>query len=190
MNKLLIAVSAFALAGIAGPVVAQDPTTMTGTMSATDVGVSPMMGTSATDFVKMAADSDNYEIQSSKVALSKSKSPAVKGFAKQMITDHMKTTKGLMAALKNPDRTIATPSMMLSSDNASKLALLKKTPKASFDTIYMQQQMQAHQSAWALHKGYSTDGTDPALKQVASTALPIVESHLSMLKGMTPGMAM
>lgn len=190
MNKLLIAVSAFALAGLTGPLAAQDPTTTTGSMSATDVGVSPLTGTSATDYVKLAADGDNYEVQSSKIALSKSKSPAIKGFAKQMISDHMTTTKSLTAALTNPDRKIATPSMMLSSDNASKIALLKKTPKKAFDQIYLQQQMQAHQSAWALHKGYATDGTDPALKQVASTALPIVEGHLSMLKGMMPPASM
>lgn len=187
MKKFLIAASAFALAGsIAMPAFAQDPTAMTGSMSAADVGVSPMTGTSATDYVKMAADSDNYEIQSSKVALGKSKSPEVKGFAKQMIADHMQTTKALMAALKNDDRTIARPSTMLSSANASKVQLLKKAPKGSFDQLYMQQQMQSHQTAWSLHKGYATEGTDPALKQVASTAVPVVERHLSHLKGMMP----
>ena len=48
----------------------------------------------------------------------------------------------------------------------------------------LQQQMAGHQQAWALHDGYATDGADPALKQAASTALPIVEHHLSMLKSM------
>jgi len=39
--------------------------------------------------------------------------------------------------------------------------------------------------AWSLHKGYATDGTDPALKQVASTAVPIVEMHLQHLKSLS-----
>ena len=186
MKKLLIASSAFALIGMMSPVLAQNPTAMTGSMSSTDVGVSTMTGTSATDYVKMAADSDNYEIQSSKLALARSKRADVKSFARQMITDHMQTSKSLMAALSNADRKITPPSMMLSTDNASKIQLLKKVPRASFDNLYLQQQMQAHQTAWALDKGYATDGTDPALKQVASTAVPIVESHIQHLKSLTP----
>ena len=185
MNKFLIAASAFALVGLGAPLAAQDPTAMTGMMSASDVGVQPLTGTSGTDYVKLAADADNYEIQSSRVALMKSKRKDVKSFAKQMIADHTDTSKTLMAALRNPDRTITRPSMTLSADNASKIALLKKAPKASFDDLYIQQQLQAHQSAWALHKGYATDGTDPALKQVASTAVPIIERHLTHVKGMT-----
>ena len=187
MKKMLSALSAIALStAIAGPAMAQDPTATTGSMSPSDAGVSPMMGTSATDYVKLAADSDMYEIQSSRVALSKSKTPAVRQFAQQMIADHTQTTKTLMAALKNGDRTIAKPSTKMSAQNASKVALLKKAPKASFDNLYMQQQMQAHQTAWSLHKGYATDGTDPALKQVASTAVPIIEQHLQHVKGMMP----
>ncbi len=186
MKKFLIASSALALLGMMSPAIAQDPTAMTGSMSASDVGVSPMTGTSATDYVKLAADGDNYEIQSSKVALMRSKRADVKSFAKQMITDHTQTSKSLMAALSNNDRKITPPSMTLSDANMSKIQLLKKAPKASFDDLYIQQQMQAHQTAWSLHKGYATDGTDPALKQVASTAVPIVEMHLQHLKSMTP----
>ena len=186
MKTMLTALSALALTTVAAPAFAQDPTTMTGSLSPSQIGVSPLTGTSATDYVKLAADSDMYEIQSSRVALSKSKTPAVRQFAQQMITDHTQTTKTLMAALKNSDRTIAKPSTKMSAQNASKVALLKKAPKASFDNLYMQQQMQAHQTAWSLHKGYATDGTDPALKQVASTAVPIIEQHLQHVKGMMP----
>lgn len=187
MRNYLVAVSAFALLTAVAPGLAQDPTTMTGSMSATDVGASPMTGTSATDYVKLAADGDNYEIQSSKVALMRSKRADVKSLARQMITDHMQTSKSLMAALSNADRKITPPSTTLSDANMSKIQLLKKAPRASFDNLYLQQQLQAHQMAWSLHKGYATDGTDPALKQVASTAVPVVEMHLQHLKSLTSG---
>ena len=157
------------------------------TLTPTDVGVSPLTGMSGTDYVKLAADSDNFEIQSGRIAEMKSKRKDVRAFAKQMITDHTGTTKSLMAALNNQDRKITPPSTMLSSDNQAKIALLRKAPKNSFDQIYLQQQLQAHQAAWALQKGYATDGTDASLKQVATTAVPVVESHISMLKGMTSG---
>lgn len=186
MKKLLLAATAFALTAVAAPAFAQDPTAMTGSMTASDVGVQPLSGISATDYVKMAADSDMYEMQSSRLALTRSKNPQTKDFAREMIADHTTTSKALMAALVNPDRRIAKPSTRLSADNASKIALLKKAPKDSFDQLYMQQQLQSHQTAWALHKGYATDGTDPALKQVASTAVPVVERHIQHVKGIMP----
>jgi len=91
-NALLASALAFATAC---PVLAQDAA---GTMTATQAGVSPLMGTSATDYVKLAADADMYEIQSSKVALTRSKRADVKSFARQMIADHTTTTKALMAS--------------------------------------------------------------------------------------------
>jgi len=59
---------------------------------------------------------------------------------------------------------------------------LRGTPAKDFDHVYWQQQLQAHQQAWALHKGFSTDGSDPALRKVAAGAVPIVEEHLKMIK--------
>jgi putative membrane protein len=176
--------SALALA-VVSPAFAQD-----GSMSSMSMpgnpGVAPLTGTSATDYVKMAADSDMYEVQSSKLALTRSKRADVKSYAKEMVADHTMTTKALMAALKNGDRTIAPPSTKLSADNAAKIALLKKAPKDSFDNLYLQQQVAAHQTAWALHKGYATDGTDASLKQVAMTAVPVIERHLSHAQQLVP----
>lgn len=183
MKTLLCIASTLALAA-AMPAAAQVSPANTGTMAAADVGVSPLMGTSATDYVKMAADSDMYEIASGKLALQKSKRDDVKGLAREMIADHMTTTKSLMAALDNKDRKIAKPSRRMSAANDAKLALLKKAPRANFDNLYLQQQAEAHQSAWALHKGYATDGTDPALMQVASTAVPVIERHLAHVKSL------
>jgi putative membrane protein len=187
-NTLLAGALAFSLVT---PVMAQS-SDMAGMSSSTmaNPGVSPLMGTSATDYVKMAADSDMFEIQSSKLALMRSKRDDVKSFAKQMIADHTMTSKALMAALKNGDRSIARPSTKLSAENAAKIALLKKAPKANFDDMYLQQQVAAHQTAWALHKGYATDGTDESLKQVAMTAVPVIERHLTHAQQMVPaGMA-
>ena len=198
MKLLLTAASAFALTS-AAPALAQTmandsaqmssaqmSSSTTGMMSATDVGVSPMAAMPATDYVKMAADSDQYEIQSSRLALSKSRAAATRSYAQMMIRDHTGTTRTLMAALRNADRTIARPSTRLSAENAAKIALLRRAPRDSFDTLYMQQQMDSHKTAWSLHKGYALNGTDPALKQVASTAVPIVETHITGMKGMMP----
>ena len=169
--------------GALTPAVAKDPTKVTGSLTSTDVGVSPIVGQSATDYVTAATDGDLYEIASSRLALSKTKNPNVKSFARQMIADHTTSAKSVEAALVNSDRKITKPSTKMSSVNTSKIELLKKAPKGSFDQLYMQQQQQAHQVAWSIQKGYVLDGNDPALKQVASTTLPVIERHIVSLKG-------
>ena len=174
MRKTLIYISALALAGVSAGAIAQDA----GSMTATQVGASPLTGTPSQDDVAWAADSDMYEIQSSKLALSKSKNQATKDFAREMIADHTQTTKSLMAALPKTQPKLAKPPKALSEPNAAKIAALKSASADTFDQLYMQQQADAHKTAWALHKGYATDGQDPALRQVATTAVPIIEKHL------------
>ncbi|RVT90444.1 DUF4142 domain-containing protein [Sphingomonas crocodyli] len=182
--KLLVAASLLGLATV--PAFAQVSTATTGSLTAADAGVAPRAGVSATDYVKLAADSDLYEIQSSRLAATKAQRKDVKDFAKEVISDHSATSKSLMAALRNDDRSITRPSTSLSADKAAKLTLLRKAPRDQFDNLYLQQQAEAHQEAWALHKGYATDGTDPALKQVASTAVPVIERHLTHAKQLLP----
>jgi putative membrane protein len=177
MKMLMILAAATALTAIA-PASAQDAMPMGGTMTPQQAGASPMMGTPSANYVAWAADSDMYEIQSSKLALSKAKNQATKDFARQMIADHTMTTKSLMAALPKTEPKVRKPSKALSEPNAAKIAALRAASADEFDALYMQQQAESHRAAWSLHKGYSQDGADPALKQVAATAVPVVERHL------------
>jgi putative membrane protein len=171
---------------IAAPATAQEAPATAAAMSGSDVGVLPMLHTSASNYAAWAADSDMYEIQSSQLALSKAQSDAVKQFAREMIQDHKTTTASLLAALPHTNPRVPPPPKQMSADNQAKIAQLRAADGASFDSLYMQQQAAAHRQAWALHDGYATDGTDPALRQVATSAVPIIEKHLQHLKGMNP----
>lgn len=172
MRKTLIYISTIALASVAAGAGAQ-------TMTATQVGAAPMTGTPSQSYVAWAADSDMYEIQSSKLALAKAKNPATKDFAREMIADHTQTTRSLMAALPRTEPKVAKPPKALSEPNAAKIAALKDASPDAFDALYMQQQAEAHKAAWSLHQGYATDGQDAALRQVATTAVPVIEKHLA-----------
>ncbi len=182
--KLIPIASALALA-VALPAAAQTSTTA-GSMTSPAASMSPQTGLSAQDYVKLAADSDMYEIQSSRLANTKAQRKDVQDFAKQVVADHMTTSKALMAGLRNKDRTITRPSTKLSAEKAAMIDLLRKAPRDQFDNLYLQQQAQAHQQAWAIHKGYATDGTDPTLKQIASTAVPVIERHLTHVQQLVP----
>ena len=180
--------AALALGGCAGTSdEAAAPSAMASGVPAAAAAAAPMR---AADYVTQAALSDMYEIQSSQLALSKAKSDAVKQFAREMIQDHKTTTKTLMAALPKTSPQVPKPPKTLSQPNQTKIDQLRQASGAGFDQLYLQQQMQAHQQAWALHKGYATDGSDPALRQVATAAVPIIEKHLQHLKAMPAGSGM
>jgi putative membrane protein len=175
LMRLSITASAIALGLAAAPLLAQS-------MTPQDVGASPMTGTAPQDYVNLAADSDMYEIQSSKLALSKSKSDQVKGFAREMIADHTTTTKSLMAGVKASQNKVKAPPTSPSADTKAKLAALRSASADQFDQLYLQQQAQAHTMAWSLHKGFADSGSDPALQQVATSAVPIIEKHIQHVK--------
>ena len=189
MNRLLILAASTTLA-FALPAFAQDAppaATMTGTMSAADVGVSPITGLTATNYAEMAAGSDKFEIESARIALNRSSRPDVKQFAQMMIDQHTTSTQQLTGALKNDQRTIKVSSnMALTSEQKSMLTQLRKTPKAGFDNAYLTQQLEAHKKAWAVHKGYATGGEDAPLRQVAANIVPVVESHITQVKALIP----
>lgn len=185
MRSLMIAASLIGLT-VGAPAGAQAPATA-GAMSAEDVGAQPMTGTSSTNYAAWAADSDMYEIKSSQLALSKAKSDAIRQFAREMIQDHKTTTATLLAALPHTNPRVPPPPKQMSAANQAKVDQLRDAQGAGFDSLYLQQQMQAHQQAWALHRGYALDGSDSALRQVATSAVPIIEKHLQHLKSMPQG---
>ena len=189
MKHLLLAATAFALAS---PAAAQTnhqgmnhsmPMAAAGSLTAADVGVAPLTGTTPTDYVRMAADSDMYEMTSSKLALARSKNPAVRQYAQEMIRDHTTTTKALKAGVKQSNS--PKPATRLSTEKQALITQLR-TSGNNFDQVYAQQQAQSHRQAWALHKGFATDGVDAPLRQVATAAVPIIEQHIQHVRAL-PG---
>ena len=56
----------------------------------------------------------------------------------------------------------------------------------NFDREYLNQQVQAHEMA--LHRNCAANGDTPALRQVASTAVPIVQAHYDRVRSMANGL--
>ncbi len=163
-------------AGVASTVdKAQDAT------SAAVGAASAAMPTTAQGFAEAAANSDMFETKAAEMALTRSKSPKIKAFAKQMIHDHAASTtmlKGLAAkgGLTLPTDTDARRTGML--DN------LKSATPDGFDKTYLDQQVAAHDEAATLMNGYGEHGGDPALKAFAAKIAPTVQSHLTMVKAL------
>jgi putative membrane protein len=156
-------------------------------IGAAAIGIAAMTFAGAADlsgkdksFMTDAAESGHAEINASKIALEKNRSPAVKDFAEAMIGDHTTVGDALakLAASKNltlPDG----PSVM----QKTKIAVLSKLDGATFDKQYAGIiGVSAHEDAVKLFKDAAANAKDPDVKQFASETLPKLQHHLEMAK--------
>jgi putative membrane protein len=180
MNKLILfAAPALLLSGCAGATSSM-ATAETGSASA--VAANPPL--TAMDYLAAAGASDQFEIQSSQLALQKAARPEVKAFAQMMVDHHTKTTADLTAAAQKAGLTPPPPT--LTPDKAAMLASLQTA--TDFDTLYMRDQVAGHQEALALHEGYGRNGDQAALRTAAQKTAPIVRGHLERAQALAkPG---
>jgi putative membrane protein len=164
----------FALGLIATPVLAQSLGEKTGINAL--VGKAP----STADFVKIAAISDMFEIESSRLAEQRADEPSKK-FAAQMITDHTKTSTELKALASKISAELPTG---LDNSHQSKLDKLKALQGAEFDKEYDYMQVDAHEDAVSLFERYAEGGDNADLKAWASKTLPHLKHHLEMAKAL------
>lgn len=135
--------------------------------------------TTAATYVAMAASSDTYERESSQLALQHAANPDVRNFAQMMVNDHANTSAQVMAAAKAAS--IGKPGGP-NPKHAAMLKSLRAMPHASLERGYVDQQVMAHEEALALHQGYAAQGDNPGLRAVASSAVPIIERHLTEIR--------
>ena len=132
----------------------------------------------AEDFVDEASAKGIAEVETGKLALQKSTSPAVKAFAQQMIGDHTKANAELTAIAKSKNLKVATEAEL---KNKAKAFILKQRDGESFDEAYANNQVMAHEEAIKLfNEGTKTDDAD--INNFAKTTLPKLEHHLAMAK--------
>jgi putative membrane protein len=134
-------------------------------------------------FADTAAASDMFEIESSKLAASKSQSAKVKGFAEQMIKAHTDSTAKLKAAAGAASPPI-TPAGQMTAMQQQTLTELSGKSGAEFDTAYARAQVDGHQMTLDALKTYSANGDVPSLKAFATELVPIVTGHLNMAKSL------
>lgn len=134
-------------------------------------------------FSDLAAASDMFEIESSKLAAEKAGSAKVKAFAEQMVKAHTDSTAKLTAAAAKATPPI-TPAPTLTAAQQTQLDDLKSKSGTAFDEAYAKAQVAAHQATLDVLKGYSAGGDEPALKTFAGDLIPAVIAHLNMAKGL------
>jgi putative membrane protein len=168
-----------ALVLLATPAIAESIGEKTGINSA--LGVAP----TTADFVKEAATSDMFEIQSSQLAQDRGNA-AEKTFAATMIKDHQKTTDDLKSMISGGD-VKAEPPSELDSSHRSEIDKLKSLNGTEFSARYDSDQQSGHKEAVSLFERYAKGGDNPKLKEWADKMLPTLRHHLEMANDLSTG---
>jgi putative membrane protein len=176
--KLAATALALALSGVAAPSLAQTPPPPPPAEAKT----------SAMPYVMAAGMSDQFEIQSSQIAVQKSPNAATRRFAEMLIRHHTKTTAATMKAATKARLTPPAPT--LDPGAAPSIAELNAAAPADFDRVYFAQQVPAHQAALDLHSSYAATGDQKPLRASAKAAVPIVRQHLTAAQKMMAGGSM
>jgi putative membrane protein len=159
---------------LAAPAYAQSVGEKTGVNSA--LGITP----STPDFVRQAAMSDMFEIQSSQLAEQKASDQPTKTFAQKMVTDHTKTSSEVKSMVSGGKiKGVELPTDMASSQK-SMLDKLKGLNGNDFTKQYHSDQVSAHKDAVSLFERYGKGGDNEDLKAWANKTLPDLQGHLKM----------
>lgn len=130
------------------------------------------------EFANKAGPAGLFEVQSSQLALQKSQNADIKAFAQKMIDDHTKAADDLKAAAAKDNVTVPAG---LDADGTANLQKLHSAAAADFDKLYVQLQTDAHIAAVGLYSGYAQAGIPGAIKDHATTTLPILKMHYDMV---------
>jgi putative membrane protein len=146
------------------------------------------LAASTDSFVAGAAMGDMYEIESSKLAMERSRSKDVKDFAKMMIDAHTKRAADLKSVISKTGITTPIPAA-LDARHQSLIDDLKGAKREDFDGRYVSQQEGAHNEALILMRGYANSGDNPDMKSFAAKTQGAVQMHIDMLKTLDDAMA-
>lgn len=126
-------------------------------------------------FATAAAHADQLEIDTSKIAQTKSKNADVKAFAQMLVREHTATSAELKTWAGTSGVTLPT-----APDDATKMLIdnIRNADATGFDDKYLDTVIDAHEAAIAKFETYARDGQDTALKTWASATLTKLRAHL------------
>jgi putative membrane protein len=142
-------------------------------------------------FIKDAAMDGMTEVEVGKLALSKSKDPAIRGFAQRMVDDHSKANAELTAIAKAKG---ISPPPSLDAEHKAMVTSLQSASAADFDRQYATHMNMDHSKAIALFEGAS-QSSDRDVARFAKKTIPTLKEHKKMAEklpgamrsGSTPG---
>ncbi|HTU66405.1 MAG TPA: DUF4142 domain-containing protein [Steroidobacteraceae bacterium] len=124
-------------------------------------------------FVSKAAQAGMTEVEVGKIALAKSKDPAVRGFAERMVKDHTKANEELTAIASSKG---VNPPKKLDAEHQAMVNSMKAASGADFDRNYSEHMNMDHTKAIALFES-ATQADDAQIAAFAKKTLPTLKEH-------------
>lgn len=140
------------------------------------------------EFVTKVAAKGMYEVEVSRLAAEKAMNPAVRDFARTMVTHHTQMNNELVQLMSA--RGVAPPKG-LAADKATKLHRLASLPRSdAFDNGYIRVVgIEDHRNAIALFEKARREVRDRDLRGYIDRSLATMRMHLQMAQGVLAGMA-
>ncbi len=130
-------------------------------------------------FAREAALGGMTEVQLGQLAVQKSSNDKVREFGQRMIDDHSKANDELKSVAAKDN--IALPSQ-LDAKHRGMVDRFARMTGTQFDRVYVRDMVRDHQNAIAEFQKEANDGTNPDLKNFASSTLPTLQDHLRLAK--------
>jgi putative membrane protein len=128
-------------------------------------------------FVNEASRGGTMEVKLGELAGRNGASSEVKEFGAHMVKDHTRLNKELGAAATSIGLTVPTD---LSEDQRTEYTKLSKMSGKRFDKEYIDLMVKDHTEDLAAFQKAESTTQDPKLKTAISSAIPVIQEHLSM----------
>jgi putative membrane protein len=103
-----------------------------------------------------------------------------------MVDHHTKTSNELKSAVNGLQQPIVIPTQ-LDTEHQQMMERLRTASAENFDATYKNQQVQVHERALELMRGYAANGDTETLRALATRTQPIIEQHLTEARAMMSG---
>jgi putative membrane protein len=138
-------------------------------------------------FINSAEEGNLAEIESAKIAEQKATDPAVKDFARRMVTDHTQASQELKALAKSTGVTLpAEPTAA----EANQKDEWQKLSGAKLDDAYLHDQLEDHKQAISVFENEIEHGQNEAVKDYAEKTLPTLQDHIRIAEDIAGKMGM
>jgi putative membrane protein len=127
------------------------------------------------EFAVEAADGSMMEVELATMALTKAASPEVKQFAQKIVDEHTRSNNELKALAQKKNITLPTT---MGDDHKRKYENLQEKTGPDFDKEYMDLMVKDHKEDIREFEEQVEDGSDPEIKEWASSKLPTLRNHL------------
>lgn len=134
-----------------------------------------MMDDDAKDFFETAASANQFEVESSQLALERATDPALKSFAQRMVKDHRKSGEELKALARKKNVTLSTK--LLKRHEVMLNDLRNEKQGEAFDDEYRDKMVVSHKEAVSLFDEAARDAKDPDVQAFAARTLPTLQDH-------------